>query len=304
MLPRPHREVLNRLFDNPQLPQGDRVRFKEVFNRYRTWVEEISKLDPKRPDFISDAVSSLNDYKNFIDLDFTADGSIDTDGKVWLMRQKGQTKHSATIMEEFMPLIVSKLFPIPEGYSVGPATCILSLNIQQNSKGFVLDLNQKDVDFAIYRPLSVIGENYNVAALALELKDHVDKTMMSGTMRESSLYHQTFPSGYYGMVAGWRDLGPQAYQPLEGLDCFWLTRKARRMGHPRDDPVEVRKHWEANPYQPDVFEHLFDQISDFLGNVDEFEADFNCLATDISKLDKSKRLKKSHSTLDTRGWVR
>ena len=261
-------------------------------------------MKPEDSDFISDAVHLLNEYKNFIDLDFTADGSKDSDGKVWLMRQKGQTKHSATIMEEFIPLIVSKLFEIPQGYSVGPSTCVLSLNIQQNSEGFILDLNQKDVDFAIFRPLSVIGENYNIAAFGLELKDHVDKTMISGTMWESSLYHQTFPCGYYGLVASWRDLGPQAYQPLVGLDCFWLTRKAKRMGHPRDDPVEVRKHWEANPYQPDVFEDLFDQIGDFLDSIDEFEEDFNSLERTISNLDKSKRLKISHSILDNRGWVR
>ncbi|MEC8722357.1 MAG: hypothetical protein VXX59_00925, partial [Candidatus Thermoplasmatota archaeon] len=75
------------------------------------------------------------------------------------------------------------------------------------------------------------------------------------------------------------------------------------MGHPRDNPVEVRNHWESNPYQPDVFEDLFEQIRGFLRNMNEFEKDLSGLATTISKLEKSNILRTSHSILDTRGWV-
>ena len=302
-IPRPHHEVLTRLFDNPQLPESDRARREEVFNRYMSWINELNQLSSSASTFIPNAVSLLNNYKNFIDLDFTADGSTDSEGKVWLMRQKGQTKHSATIMEEFIPYMVSRLFTIPDGYSLGPAKSILSLIIQQIPDGFHLDLNVKDIDFAIYRTISVLDTDYNVAAFALELKDHVDKTMISGTMWESNLYHQTFPCGFYGLVAGWRDLGPQAYQPLVGLDYFWLTRKAKRMGHPRDNPIQVRNHWESNPYLADVFEHLFAQVGEFLERIPEFENDFHRLSLDLSNLDPSQRVRISHTILDSQGWI-
>jgi len=302
--PRPHRDSLIALFANPELPDEDKKREDEVFDRYNSWVKKTIALDISSKTFISDAVCLLNKYKNFIDLDFTVDGFCIDQPPSWLSRQKGQTKHSATVMEEFLPLITLLLLKdlLPKEYSVGPAKCILSFDSIEVDLGLSLNINQKDVDFAIYTTKNLIKSKYNLAVFALELKDHVDKTMMNGTIREASLYKQTFPNGFYGLVAGWRDLGPTAYQPLDGLDCFTLLRKARRIGAPRSSPKKVREHWKSHPYQAEVFSHLISHLTKHLTNIKTLK-DIDCLTSRINSIDAETIVDINHSMIDKHGWV-
>jgi len=300
-LPTPHLDVLIALFNNPQLPEPDRLRKKEVMARYDQWKTNLESAKT-----VEELVNALNDYKDFIDLDFTADGHGSDNPPSWLSRQKGQTKHSASIMEEFIPwLVAGAPEKLPEGFSIGPARCVLSLERKTIDDLEYVNLNQKDIDFAMYKTISNRGREYNIAIFGLEMKDHVDKTMINGTIREATELKSTFSSAFYGLLVGWRDLAPVGYQPLSSLDCFMLTRKAKRMGAPRDNPKKVRNHWEKYPYQADVFIHLFHHIRDFLKDPSSVISEVDDFIERISGVEiiSSSEQKPSHDTLDSIGWI-
>lgn len=305
---RPHYTTLIALFGNDRVPAADRARRAEVFERYNTWVDAISNLDFNSfDDCIVESVRLLNDYKNFIDLDFSVDGARDQENKPWLYRNRGQTKHSSSIMEEYMVLMVENLFSEQiVGWSIGPKKTILSLNYNPiRNDSYEIQKIEKDIDFAIYREFEIENSSYAVAKVGLELKDHVDKTMMAGVSSDANTYSETFPSGFYALIAGWRDLGPDAYQPLPvGLSCFMLLRKQKRVFNPRT-PEKLRRAWVENPFSSDVFIHLFNHIREVLENDDqEFENWINNLTLEYNQIQEQERtlIPLSHTSLDNDGF--
>jgi hypothetical protein len=102
---KPHLEKLNALLENDKLPRGDSERVKAALERYTGWVEasrRILSASPEPPSAIAELVRELNDYKLYIELELIFDSNDD-----FLYRQKGQLKLDNSIVEEFLPMLIT-----------------------------------------------------------------------------------------------------------------------------------------------------------------------------------------------------
>ena len=122
ILPAPHGDKLDALLKNDKLPTSDRRRTEELVKRYRTWLASLTRL-PTGNGGLTEAVRLLNEYRLFLDLEVVFNSQDD-----FLYRQKGQLKLDNTVIEEFLPHLVSRSFPdIATGFSVGPHSCFAAL---------------------------------------------------------------------------------------------------------------------------------------------------------------------------------
>ncbi len=98
-LPTPHLEKLNAVLVNDKLPRSEAPRIREAMDRYSQWIAELNALMRDPPsDLLQKMVKSVNDYKDYIDIDLIFDSEND-----FLYRQKGQLKLDNSIIEEFLP---------------------------------------------------------------------------------------------------------------------------------------------------------------------------------------------------------
>jgi hypothetical protein len=100
-----HGDKLNALLSNNKLPTSDKVKVKEAIDKYNIWRNTILQIKGDINTIISNSVELLNNYKNYIEVDLIFASSED-----FLYRQKGQLKIDNTILEEFLPLLVSCVF--------------------------------------------------------------------------------------------------------------------------------------------------------------------------------------------------
>src|SRR6266403_1431594 len=121
-LPAPHGDKLDALRQNDKLPTGDRKRIEKAVKRYRAWFDSLTRI-PTGNGALAEAVRLLNEYRLYLDLGVVFDSQDD-----FLYRQKGQLKLDNTVIEEFLPHLVSRAFPdISTGFSVGPHSCFAAL---------------------------------------------------------------------------------------------------------------------------------------------------------------------------------
>ena len=105
MNPTPHGDKLHALLDNPPLPTADSGRVRDALKRYAMWVSSMSAVDYDGERNIDPMIDLLNDYKTYVDLELIFDSKDD-----FLYRQKGQLKLFSSIIEEFMPHLIEKVF--------------------------------------------------------------------------------------------------------------------------------------------------------------------------------------------------
>lgn len=115
-LPTPHLDKLNVLLDNDKLPINDRERIGHAIEKYHNWIQTMTAIEGEQSVVINCLVSSLSEYKQFIDLNTIFDSESD-----FLYRQKGQLKLDNAVIEEFLPHLISKSLPeLDEEMYVGP----------------------------------------------------------------------------------------------------------------------------------------------------------------------------------------
>ncbi len=143
----------------------------------------------------------MNLYKEYIDCRLVFDSEHD-----FLYRQKGQLKLDNTILEEFLPRMVGRVFSdrLRElGLVMGPTNSFSHLRFDSSillpMTGGGMALRSKDHDFALARPLFLrashdedFGEprdaRTHLAYVAAEIKTNLDETMFqeaSGTASSS-----------------------------------------------------------------------------------------------------------------------
>ena len=187
-LPTPHGDKLQALPQNNKLPNGDRKRIEGAIRRYRAWLKGLAQA-PADNRCVDVAVSLLNEYRTFVDLEVVFDSEDD-----FLYRQKGQLKLDNTVIEEFLPHLFARVFPqLSEGFSVGPHSCFAALYFTStigtatNNPG--TQARTKDQDFTISKRLylrasfdpehatAVDRIEANLGYLCAECKTNLDKTM-------------------------------------------------------------------------------------------------------------------------------
>jgi hypothetical protein len=154
-LPTPHLDKLNALLDNDKLPVYDKERIDHAIEKYQEWIQAMTDTEGEQSEMISRLVSLLSEYKQFIDLNTIFDSESD-----FLYRQKGQLKLDNTIIEEFLPHLITKSVPeLGEEIYVGPQSCFSSAyftsTLTRPENGGGLRVRTKDQDFTIARKIFI-----------------------------------------------------------------------------------------------------------------------------------------------------
>ena len=294
--PTPHGDKLRALLENDKLPEDDRPRVIRAIERYDTWVADIEGIKGAGEHLVEPLVASLNRYKISIDLNLVFDSQAD-----FLYRQKGQLKLDNTVLEEFMPWLVGRVFAdhlTDRGIILGPTSAFSQLRFDSNllhrTIGGSMALRTKDHDFAMARSLFLKAshrENFeeyreertHLAYLAAEIKTNLDKTMFQEASATAYDLKLALPNSRYFLLCEWLDMTPIS-TAVTMIEEVIVLRKARRL------PANVRgsfstvagraenrdafeMHLNDNPLVPNAFRRFLSHVERLLGNEDEDEQD-------------------------------
>ena len=292
----PHGDKLQALLGNEKLPEEDRARVEDAVDRYNQWLAEMEGVVGAGYDVVEPFLRLLNNYKLSIDLDLVFDSQND-----FLYRQKGQLKIDNTVLEEFLPRLVGKVFLdqlTGRGLVLGPANAFSQLRFDSNllntTAGGSIAVRSKDHDFAMARPLFLkashredFGESQeartHLAYVAAEIKTNLDKTMFqeaSGTAYDLKL---ALPNSRYFLLCEWLDMTPIS-TAITAIEEVIVLRKAKRLSaHVRAQFSTVAgrlanrdqfAHFlTENPFSADAFRRFLSHVEVLLVNGNENERD-------------------------------
>ena len=292
-LPTPHLDKLNALLDNDKLPINDKERIGHAVEKYHEWIQSMIDTEGEQSTIINCLVSSLSEYKQFIDLNTIFDSESD-----FLYRQKGQLKIDNTVIEEFLPHLVSKSLPeLDEEMYIGPQSCFsaayFTSTLTRREYGGGLHIRTKVQDFTIARKLyiqtsydpdfntQVLERETYLGYICAECKTNLDKTMFQEASATAHDVKTAVPRAKYYLLCEWLDMTPISTTPTD-IDEVLLLRKAKRVGS------QVRRHYATyqgrqrvreeyarylneNPFSPEVFTRLVSHIASVLTDTDPDE---------------------------------
>ena len=292
----PHGDKLRALLDNAKLPAADRARVDTAINAYNDWISTMTTLKGVGLELLRPLVDSVNRYKNAVDLDLVFDSPED-----FLYRQKGQLKLDNTVIEEFLPWLVGRVFAdrlVGQSLLLGPANAFSHVRFESGVldtvSGGGMVVRSKDHDFAVARPLYLKSSHFpdyrdsteartGLAYLAAEIKTNLDKTMFqeaSATARDLKL---ALPNSKYLLLAEWLDMTP-INTSVTAIEEVIVLRKAKRIG------ADVRRHFATvagrttsrthvrdyiarHPLDAHSFERFLSYVDRVLGDRDANESD-------------------------------
>jgi len=239
-LPTPHGDKLNALLENEKLPTCDRERIKQAIDRYQAWRDALTHV-PVGDDGVDEAVRLLNEYRLFLDIDVIFDSEED-----FLYRQKGQLKFDNSVVEEFLPHLVSRVFPdVCADFAVGPQSCFAAVyftSTLRTAKGAPgAQIRTKDQDFTISKRLyltvsfdrdraeGVDRLEANLGYLCAECKTNLDKTMFQEACATAHDVKTAVPGAKYLLLCEWLDMTPISTSGTD-IDEVLILRKAKRIG--------------------------------------------------------------------------
>lgn len=294
-IPTPHGDKLRALAENSKLPKGDAKKIKKALSTYETWLGNLARLDGKSEETMRAAVELLNEYRLFIDLEVIFESSDD-----FLYRQKGQLKLDNSVIEEFIPHLVSKsLGSLVSPFQLGPQPCYsgmyFSSTLSTANLGPGLRIRSKDQDFTISRKLTVSAAfdskdsaasetvSTYVGYLCAECKTNLDKTMFQEAIATAHDVKTAVPGAKYLLLCEWLDMTPISPAGTD-IDEVLILRKARRVGAQirgkfstcsgrGECRPDYEKFLRKNPFSVDVFERLVGHVRSLLENKDPDERD-------------------------------
>jgi hypothetical protein len=239
--PTPHLEKLLGALENEKLPSRDRPRLEHALARYRAWIEALDKVPAHSMSSLDQMVLLLNEYRNFIDLELIFDSPED-----FLHRQKGQLKLDNSVLEEFLPrLVTSVLLPGVnlQGFEVGPAGTFSSLGFNSSlaarQPASAVWVRTKNQDFAISRTLYLRASHNpdfsekvdcqtNIAYVVAECKTNLDKTMFQEACATAHDVKSAVAGSRYFLLCEWLDMTPVSSGATD-IDEVIILRKAKRL---------------------------------------------------------------------------
>jgi len=293
-LPSPHGDKLDALLQNDKLPPGDRERIACAVHRYRTWRESFTRI-PIGGDGLAEAVRLLNEYRLFLDLEVVFDSDDD-----FLYRQKGQLKLDNTVIEEFLPHLVSRVFPdVAAAFAVGPQSCFAALyftsTIRTTTASPGARTRTKDQDFTISKRLYLRASFHpdhaegvdrveaNLGYLCAECKTNLDKTMFQEACATAHDVKTAVPGAKYLLLCEWLDMTPISTSGTD-VDEVLILRKAKRLGSQVRSAFATRagrvarraafaQYLADHPFAVDVFERFLTHVRALLEDRDPDEGD-------------------------------
>lgn len=240
-LPTPHGDKLRALLTNTKLPTADRPRVGAAIERYQAWIDELRQITGAGEALVEPMVSSLNRYKMWIDLNLVFDSERD-----FLYRQKGQLKLDNTVVEEFMPWLVGRVFAEPlrgQGIVVGPTNTFSQLRfdagLTRAMPGGGMAIKSKNQDFVLARPLFIrashrqdfteaVEATTHLAYVAAEIKTNLDKTMFQEAGATAYDLKLAVPNSRYFLLCEWLDMTPIS-TAVTAIEEVIILRKAKRL---------------------------------------------------------------------------
>ena len=247
--PTPHGDKLRALVGNDKLPASDRPGVDAAIVRYEAWTAEIEAIEGTGVKLVELLVASLDRYKTSIDLDLIFDSQND-----FLYRQKGQLKLDNTVLEEFLPCLVGRVFPdrlANRGLRLGPTKGLAQLRFDSSllntAAGGGMTVRSKDHDFALARPLFIKAshredfrasreESTYLAYVATEIKTNLDKTMFQEASATAYDLKLALPHSKYFLLCEWLDMEPVS-TAITAIEEVIVLRKAKRL------PANIRQHF-------------------------------------------------------------
>ena len=292
----PHGDKLRALLGNEKLPANDRRRVRSAIERYEAWVAETKEIKGVGVHLVEPLVESLNRYKASIDLDLVFDSEED-----FLYRQKGQLKLDNTVLEEFLPWLVGRVFSdrLAEcGLIIGPTNAFAQLRFESemlNARdGGGMAVRSKDHDFALARPLFLRASHHedfrdpreertHLAYVAAEIKTNLDKTMFQEASATANDLKLALPNSRYFLLCEWLDMTPIS-TAVTAIEEVIVLRKAKRLSanvrrrfstavgrvESRD---EFSRYLVEHPFDPDAFRRFLLHVERLLGDRSENEQD-------------------------------
>ena len=294
--PAPHGDKLRALVGKGKLPASDRPRVDTAIERYDAWITELEAIAGANGELIEPLVASLNRYKMSIDLDLIFDSQTD-----FLHRQKGQLKIDNTVLEEFLPWLIGRVFSdrlANRGLNLGPTKGFSQLHFDSNllntAAGGGMTVRSKDHDFALARPLFIKAshwedfresqeESTHLAYVAAEIKTNLDKTMFQEASATAYDLKQALPHSRYFLLCEWLDMEPVS-TAITAIEEVIVLRKAKRLS------ANVREHFSTasgraknrdaferhladHPLSSEAFQRFLDHVERLLDDGSENERD-------------------------------
>ncbi|MEA3338986.1 MAG: Bpu10I family restriction endonuclease [Chloroflexota bacterium] len=234
----------------------------------------------------------MNIYKRHIEVDLIFDSEQD-----FLYRQKGQLKLDNTIVEEFLPILMTTaLAGQLRGYklSFGPTTCFSGIRFESSittpQPGGGMEIREKDHDFAISKRLFIRTSHHSdfqesmtaethIAYVAAECKTNLDKTMFQEAAATALDVKSAVPGANYYLLCEWLDMTPintsttaideiiilrQAKRLSSNMRARFSTKDGRRQN--RDMFIE---HLESNPFSVETLARFLDHVRKMIGDEEE-----------------------------------
>jgi hypothetical protein len=236
-LPTPHLEKLKSVLENDRLPDDDAPRIRSAIDRYNEWIEDMSDVEGEQEKVIQEMVSLLNEYKKFIELDLV----FDSDNQ-YLYRYKGQIKIENTIIEEFLPHLVTQAIPdLEDSFELGPQRCFSSISFDitpgATTTGGNPQIKEKDQDFAISRNLYVrtshtddfeesITKNTHLGYVCAECKTNLDKTMFQEATGTAHDVKSSVRGAKYFLLCEWLDMSPLSTDRTASTRYLFFAKEA------------------------------------------------------------------------------
>lgn len=275
----PHKEKLLAAMENRKAA-ADKPLLQEAYIAYEQWVRQMNALQSVGYDFLSDLVRLLNEYKDYLEVELIARRGSD-----FLKRQKGQMKLDNSVIEEFLPYLVSSrlLSNLPRNYDleIGSQTSFMSLSFCPSSIQTLnkpqITIKEKDQDFAIGKSIfykfstdeSFSADNTTdgkmfLAVFAAECKVNYDKTMFQECAGTAARLKQGCPISKYFVLVEYLDMQPEDTR-LTNIDNVFLLRKCKRLPYEkRNIYTEVRDQHRNNPISIDVVKMFVNEMQNFI----------------------------------------
>ncbi len=220
--------------------------------RYSEWIAKLDAVTGSPDECLARLVQLYNEYRTWVDVDLIFDSERD-----FLYRQKGQLKLDNSVLEEFLPrLMTPSVVPELRGIElqIGPtysfASAYFVSGLANLEKGGGLSVRGKDQDFAISRPLYLRAshssgfsdfkeETTSLAYVAAECKTNLDKTMFQEATATARDLKAAVTGAKYFIICEWLDMTPLSTAATD-IDEILILRGKRLGSH-------VRKHFDTYP---------------------------------------------------------
>jgi hypothetical protein len=292
-LPTPHLDKLNAALLNEKLPSSEIPRLKEAIDKYNQWIANINGVNNDNNRLINNLVKLLNDYKLYVDFNLIFSSSND-----FLYRQKGQLKIDNSVIEEFLPHLVLKVFPqLNDNVVFGPRKCFSAMYFKSTlhdvTKGGGLEIRTKAQDFAIAKKLFIRTSHSDtftdyetkdtyLGYITSECKTNLDKTMFQEATATAHDVKTAIPGAKYFLLCEWLDMTPISTVPTD-IDEVLILRKAKRISSNirknyatvigrKNNADSFKNHLQQNPFDVDVLKRFIAHINSMLNDRDPEES--------------------------------